>query len=517
MPKTGSRFKEEDSPKLNIKKVVIVLLIPIIIFGCYKLFGMYQKQSKEFSIKRINSIGYFTSYENGKWGVINSKGEVVIQNKYDEMITIPDKQKPVFITTEVEDKEKKVYKTKVINNNESEIFKDLKEVKPIEYDSKDQTYDKNLLTFKKGNKYGLADFEGTVKFEAKFDEIKPMKNIVGKVLVKQDGKVGVVNTNTVNYTVSTIYKSVEPIWDNSETSYKVVFENKQGVFSAGGVQVLKTEYDSIEKVKSNDYVVATKSGVKEVYDLTGKRVASAPNGIEQITKKGIMIISKNSKYGIQNFNGKEILPYKYEEIRPAGKNNYIVKENGKYNIVSSDSEGNTDIEDRTKKKLTKDYDTLIYKTISETYIAKLDSKEYVLDADLNIKLSDVNVLDMTKDYMLVKELTGSKEEKLYNYKFVEIAEDLAFKNNNLIRFKENNKYGFKNKEGQVIVTPIYDDAKYQNEYGFVAVNRNGKWGSLNYKGEVVQKLDKDLNDYLSIDFIGNWYKDKDPELFTYIK
>ena len=178
-----------------------------------------------------------------------------------------------------------------------------------------------------------------------------------------------------------------------------------------------------------------------------------------------------------NFTNKEILPNKYQDIIPAGKNKFIVKENDKFNIVESDKDGNTELEKRTEKKLSKDYTSIEYYEAQNIYVATLDGKEEVYDADLNLKLENITVLKIADDYIKIKENTGEKTEKLYNFKFDEIDEKKVFKNNNLIRFKENGKFGFKDVNGSVIVAPIYDDASYQNEYGFIAVNRDRKMGS----------------------------------------
>ena len=88
---------------------------------------------------------------------------------------------------------------------------------------------------------------------------------------------------------------------------------------------------------------------------------------------------------------------------------------------------------------------------------------------------------------------------------------------NLFRFTENGKVGFKNSKGVVIVPAIYDDATYQNIYGYIAVNRSGKWGSLDYNGKVIVEPKYDLKDYTYIDFIKDMYRYKDADIVAYVK
>ena len=51
--------------------------------------------------------------------------------------------------------------------------------------------------------------------------------------------------------------------------------------------------------------------------------------------------------------------------------------------------------------------------------------------------------------------------------------------------KENGKYGYVDKKGNVIVDYIYDDGTEQNSYGFVSVKKDGLWGSIDKNGKTV--------------------------------
>ena len=77
------------------------------------------------------------------------------------------------------------------------------------------------------------------------------------------------------------------------------------------------------------------------------------------------------------------------------------------------------------------------------------------------------------------------------------------------------KYGYVNKDGQKIVDCIYDDAKEQNEYGFAAVKKDGKWGAIDTQGNIVCETNYDLDENLLIDFIGKYHLGKDINLLFY--
>ena len=61
----------------------------------------------------------------------------------------------------------------------------------------------------------------------------------------------------------------------------------------------------------------------------------------------------------------------------------------------------------------------------------------------------------------------------------------------------------------------YDDAKEQNEYGFAAVKKDGKWGAINKEGKEVIETKYDLENNLVIDFIGKWHLGTDLNLNYY--
>ena len=72
-------------------------------------------------------------------------------------------------------------------------------------------------------------------------------------------------------------------------------------------------------------------------------------------------------------------------------------------------------------------------------------------------------------------------------------------------------------DDKIIVDPIYDDAKMQNRYGYLAVNKDGLWGVLNYNGAIILEPSLDLSEHIIIDFIKDWTYDKNLDLNIYTK
>ena len=66
----GRRYEQE--PKLNIKKVIAVIVAIIVVVMCIYMIGKILK--REGNQSRISSKEYFAVFENNKWGVIDSSG-----------------------------------------------------------------------------------------------------------------------------------------------------------------------------------------------------------------------------------------------------------------------------------------------------------------------------------------------------------------------------------------------------------------------------------------------------------
>ena len=67
----------------------------------------------------------------------------------------------------------------------------------------------------------------------------------------------------------------------------------------------------------------------------------------------------------------------------------------------------------------------------------------------------------------------------------------------------------------MVVDYIYDDATELNEYGFAAVQKNGKWGSVDSEGQVVVKPTYKLDENIIINFIGKWHLGQDLNMNYY--
>ena len=144
----------DDYSKLNVKKVIAVIVFVLVIVMFFIGIKFLLNNNSKSTSGRIETLNYYTAYDNGKWGVINSYGEMVVEASYDEMIVIPDSSKDVFICAYDINYADSTYKTKAINSKGKDIIQGYDKVESIQnYDEKQKVwYESNVLRVEKGRK-----------------------------------------------------------------------------------------------------------------------------------------------------------------------------------------------------------------------------------------------------------------------------------------------------------------------------------------------------------------------------
>ena len=148
----GKRYNGSEH-KLNMKKVFAVIIAILVIIMFILILIRLMKPTQSSTEKNI-TMAYYTAFDNDKWGVINSSGETVINPSYDEMIVIPNKEKPVFLVMYDVNYSNNTYKTKAVNEKNEQLFSGYEQVEAIQnYDKQNNLwYEKNILKVSKNGK-----------------------------------------------------------------------------------------------------------------------------------------------------------------------------------------------------------------------------------------------------------------------------------------------------------------------------------------------------------------------------
>ena len=503
----GRRF--DDEPKLNMKKVfatVLAFVVMILIIISIKNLFTKEKITQEVAVQTT----YFTIFNNNKYGVIDNKGNVIVKPTYNEMIIIPEKTEPLFICTYNVNYENNTFETKVLNASNSEILTEYNKVQAVENSSvSDIWYENNVLIYEVNGLKGLIKFDGTKITEPIYNSIYSLDGIEKTIIIEKDGLKGIVNSEMGSIIVEPKYSEIITLNKTSADNGYIVNENgKYGIISGNGKQVLESNYVEIQQVASSElFVVNDGNGFKVVNTIAEVVI---DGGFDRVTEihGDKFIIEKNSKYGIILKDGTEQVPAQYEELKFAQDKYYIAKKDSNYGIISEDNIVCTEFK----------YHYIVKTNNTNFYQAEnADNTTDVINSSFEVKLSNVIISELNeeKGYLRIRE---NGNYNYYNFNFEKKENRDVLTTSTLFLVKDSNgKYGYVNKNNELIVNYQYDDAKEQNAYGYCVVKKDGLWGVLASDGTVVLKPSKNLDNYLYIDFISTWHLHEDTSLNIYVK
>ena len=500
----GRRYSNES--KLNYAKILAVLIAVAVVI----MFVIAIKELLSFDFATFNSkTEYFALYSEDKWGVIDSKGEVVITPSYAEMIVIPDSTQDVFLCTYEIDAANGTYKTKALDKKSKEIFTEYEQIEALENYDKNQNvwHEKNLLKVKQNGKYGLIDLDGKTIINCDYDEIYTLKGIENSIIIEKNGQVGLIDS-TGRIIIETIYKEIKPLGTEALNGYITINqEGKYGVVAANKDHKLENNYEKIEQIYGSNLYVIVEKGKQKLINSKGTALLEQDfDEIKQILQKNNdqVVFVKDGKYGVMTTSGEIKIENIYEDIKELENGYLVAKKDDKYGII--DNANNV--------KLGFSYTSISYNKEADLYIAEdTNFQSSIIDKNFEVKLIGI-LSELNAEQKYIK-MYANEEYKYYNLNFEEKLNTEVLKANTLFLSKKDGKYGYVNSKGEVVVDYIYDDATEQNKFGYAAVQKNGLWGSIDNEGNVVIEPTYDLDNNIIIDLIGKWHLGEDLNMNYY--
>ena len=103
----------------KVKKsiVILIILFVILLIG----FVVYNRIKKSYNVEEIVEEKYFLLLSDYNIGVIDNKGNIIIEPQYFE-VHIPNPSKPIFVCYYDYNEETGSYRTKVVNDIGTELF-----------------------------------------------------------------------------------------------------------------------------------------------------------------------------------------------------------------------------------------------------------------------------------------------------------------------------------------------------------------------------------------------------------
>lgn len=538
---------------MNMKKkyivmIVIVLLIIIAIAGWF-IYRQIEKNGRKYEIEKISveNYEYFILRQDGKYGVINKNGDIVINPEYINII-IPNPQKAVFVCYDENND------TKVLNQNNEQIFSEYAQIEPIRLKNiaSDLMYEKNLLTYKRDEKLGLINLEGEVIAEPIYETIEGLPYKEGELLVQLEGKYGVIN-NKGNDLVEPKYDQITvDNYTTTEDGYKragyIVSNTTENGYRYGYVDVdgnvlLEPEYTEVSRiinVEDNDniYLIVAQNGQYGMVKNQEQIIGNEYQSISYNSESNTLTLEKTKRYGVATLDGKVVIPVEFSQIDSTGKY-----------IYATDVDGNVEVYQEDGNPAEVESNIYILETGNENYQIKIDNTQGSAYSILNkdgeqITTQNYSYINYLYDNYFIVSVTGGKvgvindkEEPIIEIQYDSI-EKVEGTDYIITRLSENNSTQLYDKNfkqlcemtnaiirSQENYVKMYNDTetRYFDLEGnekqnteilsnnqIYAKSQDGKWGFVDKSGNVVVDYiyDKttDLNSYgyAGVKLDGKW-------------
>lgn len=453
---------------------------------------------------RLKNIASSLMYEksvlkyakDGKYGLIDFEGNVIAKPIYDEIDSLSYKEGELLV--------KQNEKYGVINIKGNKIVE-------IKYDkiAVDEYYtDKNRyryagyivsITTEEGYRYGYLNHKGKEILKTEYNDISRVTEIqdneISYLICAKNGQYGIAkNKDTI---VENEYQSIR--YDATNKVFVIEKSKKYGIANLDGTIIVPVQYNQIDI--TGIYLYAQNEQGITVYNSNGTQ-ANIDSHVSILNtsneKYKIRINNENgTKYGVINQEGKQLIEEKYNYIEYLYDNYFIVSnENGKLGIIDDKENIKIEINNDSLQKI-QDTD-LIQTTLTGTKATQIYSK--AMEKICEMQNATVEVED--DDIKIYNE----SEIKYFSKEGKELKNTQVYSNNKLFVKVEDKKYGFVDMDGNLVVDYQYDKAYEFNSYGFAAVKKDGKWGSINEQGEEVIAPTYEFKEQSEPSFIGRYYR-----------
>lgn len=431
----------------------------------------------------------------GKYGLISLEGKEITKPIYDEINSLPYKEGELLV--------KQDDKYGVINmkgNRLIEIAYD--EIKVDGYYTDENKYQNAgyivLIKTQEGYRYGYLNPKGKELLKPEYNAISRVAEIQDKdnayLIASKNGQFGV-NKNGENI-LGNEYQSIQ--YDANNEVFVIEKSKKYGIANLEGKVIVPVQYNQIDI--TGIYLYAQNEQGTTVYNSSGTEAKIDANiAILNTDNEKYKIRINNEKgttYGVINQEGKQLIEEKYSYIEYLYDNYFIISnENRKLGII----------DDKETIKVEPNHDSLQKIRNTDLIQASPDNKTiqiYTRNMEKVCEMKDATV-EVEDTYIKV---SNEEEIKYFDKNGKELKNTEVYKDHKLFVATKEGKYGFVDKEGNVIVDYKYDKAFEFNEYGFATIREDGKWGAINEQGQEVAEPIYKIENQKQPTFINRYYQ-----------
>lgn len=310
---------------------------------------------------------------------------------------------------------------------------------------------------------------------------------------------------------------------------------KMGLMTSNLEELTRFKYDNITYSKSGVFIF-TRDETMGIMNNDGKEIYTYK--VDEIDDRNISVevsnltddstsdvyakVKINSSSTIINTKtGNEVYKYTLDEINVLDNNVFYIKNktgNNKYFVIKNDKIvfETTDYKRIRIESLDSNIAICIKDNAQIDYVNLLDKSIINADDGKDYTYSDGVVLIKKYDFNLKKEVytiyTPNKE--LGTFSDIKTV-DNKFQNDFMKIKTQNDKYGFINKNGNVVTKKEYEEVSDYNKNGFAIVSNDNLYGVINEKGKEVVQLKYDEIIFLNDTLFKNIKKLTKKELFIF--
>lgn len=295
--------------------------------------SLYNRFGKKLDIPQFDEFrgdhsqpatyGYLTSKSNGKWGVIDSLGNIVIEPIYSDVylsrnciyLNSHGKRGVALLSGQIilepiydqlkPDKTLKFFRYSL--NKKWGLYSILgKSILPVEYD--EIRFSHRYIKILKDGKQGVINYDGQILLEAECDEIidrQSHDHRYSLLVYKKNDKFGAISLNNKEIAI--------PKYDTIIFRYQLVLAELNGQFSCfnyDGTQI----YLSVEEIKQyRNLLFYRENGLWAAVDRTGiKVVEPLYSEIGSSHYSSLIVAKKGNKWGYISDEGEVAIPFMYD-------------------------------------------------------------------------------------------------------------------------------------------------------------------------------------------------------------
>lgn len=356
----------------------------------------YDKQVENKLREEYDSIWYlkpptnfFSVMKDGKRGLIDHKGKIILQCKYD-----------YFLIMQYDDPSKNNFP--VWQNGKGGVydFEGNEIIPPNKYDTVYYSpYTLKHLRTTLNGKVGMLDSLGREVVPCKYNEVRPWDK---SYIITLNGKNGICDSIGKEI-ISCKYDDILPLGKH----YLVTLNEKKGSCDLTGTEIVSCKYDNIILMdKYYSIKIADKEGV---CDLTGKEIIPCKyHNIVFLLTDRYYSVTLEGKMGACNLAGKEIIPCEYtsliyssDQFKYKNENGEWINIDGTLNILKGDEIANNTTPAAPVKSTTNTVSTT-EKVTTATEKLFFEDNQYMLQSN---DISSIHMIEFSTNkgfrYMII--------------------------------------------------------------------------------------------------------------------